>query len=109
MKVHYDEGVANHIGPEPCVVVREGGCEASVGEHVGQPLSHEVVYFPDADVLHTTEGNTYGRALASARRSGVVEDPGMHVSALHGNREISRLACCRTGQVRIGKARSRSR
>jgi hypothetical protein len=39
----------------------------------------------------------------------VVEDPGMHVSALRGNREISRLACCRTGQVRIGKARSRSR
>src|SRR5512132_2650592 len=37
VKVHYDEGVANHIGPEPCVVVREGGCEASVGVHVGQP------------------------------------------------------------------------
>ena len=109
MKVHYDEGVANHIGPEPCVVAREGGCEASVGGHVGQPLSHEIVQIPDADVLQTAEGNTYGCALASARRSGVVEDPGMHVSALHGNREISRLACCRTGQVRIGKARSRSR
>jgi hypothetical protein len=109
VKVHYDEGVANHIGPEPCVVVREGGCEASVGGHVGQPLSHEIVQIPDADVLQIAEGNTYGRALASARRSGVVEDPGMHVSALHGNREISRLACCNTGQVRIGKARSRSR
>ncbi len=109
VKVHCDEGLANHIGPEPCVVAREGGCEASVGVHVGQPWSHEMVYFPDADVLQYAEGNTYGRAIASARRSGVVEDPGMHVSALRGNREISRLACCRTGQVRIGKARSRSR
>jgi hypothetical protein len=109
VRVHYDEGVANHIGPEPCVVVREGGCEASVGVHVGQPWSHEIVLIPDADVFHTTEGNTYERVIASALRSGVVEDPGMHVSALRGNREISRLACCNTGQVRIGKARSRSR
>jgi hypothetical protein len=109
VKVHYDESLANHIGPEPCAVVREGGCEASVGEHVGQPWSHEMVHFPDADVLQYAEGNTYERALASARRSGVVEATGMHASVLRGNREISRLACCRTGQVRIGKARSRSR
>jgi hypothetical protein len=52
VRVHYDEGVANHIGPEPCVVVREGGCEASVGVHVGQPWSHEIVLIPDADVFH---------------------------------------------------------
>jgi hypothetical protein len=109
VRVHYDEGVANHIGPEPCVVVREGDREASVGGHVGQPLSHEIVCIPDADVFHTAEGNTYGRAIASAQRSGVVEDPGMHISALCGNREISRLACFNTEQVRIGKARSRSR
>ena len=24
MRVHYDEGVANHIGPEPCAGSREG-------------------------------------------------------------------------------------
>lgn len=39
MKVHCDEGVAIHIGPEPCVGPREGVDEASAGEHVGQPLS----------------------------------------------------------------------
>ena len=39
MQVRYDEGVANHIGPEPCAVAREGDGEASVGEHTGQPLS----------------------------------------------------------------------
>jgi hypothetical protein len=32
VKVHYDEGVAIHIGPEPCVGVREDGDEASGAE-----------------------------------------------------------------------------
>ena len=39
MQVHYDEGVAIHIGPEPCIGAREGISEASVGERIGQPLS----------------------------------------------------------------------
>ena len=38
MQVHCDEGVANHIGPEPCAVIREDGGEASVGVRAGQPL-----------------------------------------------------------------------
>ena len=41
MQVHYDEGVAIHIGPEPCVGVRKDADEASVGEGIGQPLSRE--------------------------------------------------------------------
>ena len=41
MQVHYDEGVAIHIGPEPCAGTREGGGEASAGERIGQPLSRE--------------------------------------------------------------------
>ena len=39
MQVHYGEGVAIRIGPEPCAVTREGGGEASVGEHSGPPIS----------------------------------------------------------------------
>jgi hypothetical protein len=39
VQVHYDEGVAIHIGPEPCVGVREDGDEASVGEGIGQAAS----------------------------------------------------------------------
>lgn len=39
MEVRHDEGVANHIGPEPCAISREGEGEASVGEFTGQPLS----------------------------------------------------------------------
>ena len=37
MQVHYDEGVAIHIGPEPCVGVRKDADEASVGEGIPSP------------------------------------------------------------------------
>ena len=111
VRVHYDEGIASHIAPEPCAGIREEVSEASVGECAGQPWSHEMVYFPDADTLRYVEGNTSGRDIASARRSGVVVERGMHESTLCGNREISRLTwrCSGNGQARIGKVRSRSR
>ena len=32
MQVHCEEGVAIHLGPEPCVVIREGEGEASAGD-----------------------------------------------------------------------------
>ena len=41
MQVQYGEGIAIHTGPEPCVVAREDGSEASAGERIGQPLSRE--------------------------------------------------------------------
>src|SRR4029453_11445388 len=46
VQVRYDEGVAIHIGPEPCVAVRKGGGEASVGERIGQPLSLVKISYP---------------------------------------------------------------
>lgn len=61
VKVHSDEGIASHIGPEPCAGIREGAGEASVGEHIGQPLSHEILVIPDADAVEIAEGNTNGR------------------------------------------------
>ncbi len=67
MEVHYDEGVAIHIGPEPCVGIREGVGEASAGERIGQPLSRESLKVPGADVFGLTEGNMDGRVIASAR------------------------------------------
>src|SRR5258708_40239849 len=57
----YDEGVAIHIGPEPCVGVRKDADEASVGEGIGQPLSRES-QSPDADAVSSAEGR--GRAPA---------------------------------------------
>ena len=65
MRVHYGEGVAIRIGPEPCVGIREGVGEASVGERIGQPLSRESKKVSGADVVINTEGNMDGRAIAS--------------------------------------------
>ena len=65
MKVRYDEGVANRIGPEPCVCVREDADEASVGVRIGQPLSRESQIIPGADVLIPTEGDMAERDNAS--------------------------------------------
>jgi hypothetical protein len=65
VKVHYGEGVANHIGPKPCAGSREGAGEASVGECTGQPLSRERVV-SGADTVTCVEGKTYGRDIASA-------------------------------------------
>jgi hypothetical protein len=67
VKVRYDEGLAIHIGPKPCVGTREGVGEASAGEHIGQPLSRESKIVPGAHVVRITEGNMDGRVIASAR------------------------------------------
>ncbi len=51
VRVHCDEGVANHVGPEPCAGIREGVGEASVGVRAGQPLSREIVLISGADAV----------------------------------------------------------
>ena len=66
MQVHCDEGVANHIGPEPCGV-REGVGEASVGERIGQPLSHESYFVPAPTPF--TDGRQHGRVRHRERWS----------------------------------------
>jgi hypothetical protein len=43
-EVHYDEGVATHIGPDPCAGLREGVCEASVGECTDRNPPGERIY-----------------------------------------------------------------
>ena len=91
MRVPYDEGVANRIGPEPCAGAREGTGEASVGECIGQPLSRERLFVPGADTIALLEGNTYGRDSASARMARRGRRT-WHVQTLlvSGNRESSR-------------------
>ena len=109
MQVHHDEGVANRIDPESCAVAREGIGEALTGERTGQPLSRESLKVSGADVVGLTEGNWTGALLRAPAQPGVVKDTGMCGSSLHGNREVSGLACGWMPQVRIGKTRSRSR
>jgi len=110
VQVRRDDGVAIHISPEPCVAVREGGSEASVGEHTGQPLSPAKIHIPGVDAVAKVEGDTDGRVSASARtaRRGrrtwhvwklVAREPGDPTS----DQSRRRVLVC------IGKARSRSR
>jgi len=111
VQVHYDEGIANHIGPEPCVGIREGVGEASVGVRAGQPLSRDRGLIPGAYAVTLAEGNTPVRANASA----LVARRGLrpwHVRKLLA-REPGYLQLDRWRQyrptARIGKARSQSR
>ena len=67
MQVHYGEGLAIHIGPEPCVGTREGAGEASAGEHTGQPLSRESLNQSGCRRGQNHGRQHGGRVIASAR------------------------------------------
>jgi hypothetical protein len=89
VEVLYSEDLASHAGPEPCVVVREGGGEASAGDRAGWPLSRERAVSRAPTRLPTRKAT---RAAALTRATvwpGVVRDPSMHERSLSGNREIS--------------------
>jgi hypothetical protein len=106
VQVHCDEGIANHIGPEPCAGIREdvGGASA------GAPLSRDRKLIPGADAVCVVEGNMSKSASANTwttrrgrrtwhARMLRAREPGDPTS------DYRRVA----GLVRIGKARSRSR
>ena len=111
VRVHCDEGVANHVGPEPCAGIREGVGEASVGVSAGQPLSREIVLISGADAVTRVEGNTKDALLRVSARPGVVIDPGMYGSSLDGTGRlwIGHKPSNSGRMVRSGKAMSRSR
>ena len=90
MQVRYDEGVANHIGPEPCADVRKGVGKASAGERKASHRAAKELY---PGCRRRSEcGRQDGRARHSRVpvQPAVVSDPGMCRSSLCGNREISR-------------------
>ena len=111
MQVHCNEGVAIRIGPEPCGHAREDVAEASAGVRVGQPLSHEIVFVPGADTLHTVEGNIARRVIASTvriRRGRRTWHARTLLDREPGDLQSDRR--CHHGlTARIGKVRSRSR
>lgn len=92
MQVLYDEDVASHIAPEPCVLSREGQGEASAGARAGWPLSRESALFRTPTGLPTWKATRSAASSRATGRFGVVRDPSMHAHALDGNREISALA-----------------
>ena len=110
MQVPHSKEVAIHVVPESCVARREVRGEALTGVRTGQPLSRDSVNIPGADTVQVVEGNTSGRAIASARmtrrgrrtwhaRTLLAREPGdlqLDRRRLHGT------------AARIGKARSPS-
>ena len=106
MQVPYDEGLANHIGPAPCVDAREGMGEASVRGNVGWVLSRESA-IRDADPV-----GKWGRQHGPGRhgephgRSRVVIGPKHAWTLFSGNWEISRSTVqpsCRSASGRLMK------
>ena len=89
MQVHCDEGIANHIGPEPCAGIREAVGEASVGERTGQPSSRDIPLSWVPTPSHwrkATRTDAIAQASFLTRRS---LELGMYARSSHGNREIS--------------------
>jgi hypothetical protein len=67
VQVHCDEGVATHIGPEPCVYVRENIGEASAGGRIGQPLSRERIQTRMPTLFTGRKARRTAHVIASAR------------------------------------------
>ena len=92
MKVPYDQGLANQVGPAVCVDVREGIGEASLRGSVGWVLSSDCALRCADPVGKWGRQHGPGRKGLSRLRHRVVIGP-MHAWTLFsGNWEISRLA-----------------
>jgi hypothetical protein len=91
MKELYIEGVATHGDPEPCVGVRKGVGEASVGARAGRAMEPRNHRIRGADVVYGN-GRQHGQQryrelLAGPARS---ENHGMHGTFMRENREVPR-------------------
>ena len=92
VKVLYDEDLASHIAPKPCVVFREGQGEASAGVRAGWPLSRVRPLSRVPTGLPTWKATRPAALSRAVGRPGAVRDPSMHGRCLYGNREISSSA-----------------
>jgi hypothetical protein len=94
VRVLYEKGVANHLGPESCVGVRKGVGEVLTGERASRVLSREIVtLLRGASAVMPSEGqhraDRHRKGSPDPARS---ETPCAHGSISHGNREALRLA-----------------
>ena len=92
MQVRYSEGVASRTGPESCVDDPRGRGEALTVECIGQPLSRESNFIPEADAVPCAEGNIGGSVNASV--------PWFRRGRLT-------LACAEASRTGIGRTRDR--
>jgi hypothetical protein len=93
MRESYDEGLASHIGPESCVVVREDRREALTGVRAGWVIEpRKGCCFGMPTLSLNAEGNiectVSARYISDPARS---KTPSMYGNTSHGTREIPRL------------------
>ena len=103
MREPYEEGVANRLDPESCVVVREDGGEALTGARAGWVLSHEITgSVQGADVvLGNGRQHRLGRYRKSQSNPARSETPCMYGNFLRGSRESSQLSLGDSTRVRV--------
>ena len=117
MEKSNSEEVANRTGPEPCVVVRKGEGEASVGVRAGWVLSREILgpqrklrplRGADALDLSGRQHRTcrYREARLDPARS---ETPRTHGINLYGNRDIPSSSVVKGTADRIVKPKGERR
>src|SRR4029077_10218352 len=106
VQVLYDEDVASHIAPKPCVVSREGQGEASAGDRAGWPSSRESAYSRTPTGLPTWKATRAAALPRAAVRSGVVRDPSMRRSAAAPSVRLAETGrCARCGRDDMGRLR----
>ena len=84
MRVLYEEGVANHFGPESCARVRKGESEVLTGGVTSRVLSHEIeVNFRAPPLSLQARGNIWSAAIARSARALRGRRPRARTQALH--------------------------
>src|SRR5271154_4248838 len=116
MKVLYIEGLANHIGSESCIGVREDDGEALTGERAGWVLSCEIHAPPRGGLLRGADVLEIGGRQHPRRRNGKTrwdparsKTPRMYGCTLLGNREIPSASVIARLTERVGQSKDRSR
>jgi hypothetical protein len=109
VRVHYDEGVANHIDPESCAVNREAIGEALTGERIGQAIEPR-----KRQHLGCRHSSVCGRQNGGARQREHPDDPAWSKNLAcayascagtgrsHGRPTANYVACC-SGPCREGE------
>jgi hypothetical protein len=104
VKVHCDEGLTNHIGPESCAAVREGVRETLTGYVQARRLSVEI-WISGKPMRYLPRKANWPRSdLARIVPSRRVRDPGMYGNPPRESRETSTSAQERRARGRVAKA-----
>lgn len=111
MKEPHEKGVATHLDPESCAVVREDGGEALTGAHVGRAIEPRNLkrrasgVLPGATALDGSERQhrrwRYRESEPDRARS---KTSSTHGNISHGSREIPRLSAVRGTADRKAKS-----